>query len=78
MNKDDKGRRRRGGYKRDLNKGVHWRPERKAWCARINIALDGKEKNIFLGHYDTQEDALAARAEAVKRLLAQGPEAFRK
>lgn len=77
--KDPKtGRRLRGGpNKRSLEKGVIWRADRNCWCARINVTIDGVEKNIFLGHYDEEADARKVRAEAVEKLRSLGPDAFR-
>lgn len=42
--------------------GVQWRASRSKWRARIMV--DGKERSI--GHFDTKEEAVAARMEAQK------------
>ena len=43
--------------------GVGWLPKQKKWRARIKV--DGREK--YLGHFDTFEEAKAARLRANKR-----------
>lgn len=65
--KDETGRRLRGGAKR-TGRGVYWRAERKCWAARIMVTSKGKERNVFLGHFDEEKDALRARAIAIENL----------
>jgi hypothetical protein len=68
MATDKDGRRIRGPLKR-TGKGVYWREERQCWVARITISRKGqKEKNIHLGHFDKEENALKARAKAEENL----------
>ena len=64
MNTDADGRRIKGPLKR-TGKGIYWRESRGCWAARITVSnkVHG-EKNIFLGHYDKEEDALKARSKA--------------
>lgn len=38
--------------------GVTWRPDRKKWKAHIRVEGD---RQVFLGHYSTAEEAAAAR-----------------
>lgn len=40
--------------------GVTWRKDKRKWRARITVDL----KEIFLGHFDTLEDAVRARRDA--------------
>jgi hypothetical protein len=64
------GKRIRGPQKR-TGKGVYWREDRQCWVARITVSKKGqKEKNIHLGHFDQERDALKARAKAEENLKA--------
>lgn len=65
--KDENGRRVRGAHKR-TGRGVYWRPDRKCWAARIMVTSNGRERNVFLGHFDKEEDAIRAREQAVANL----------
>lgn len=60
-------RRIRGPHKR-TGRGVFWREDRHCWVARIMVTRNGQEKNIFLGHFDNESDALDARRDAVESL----------
>lgn len=44
-------------------KGISWLPKRNKWLAQITV----KRKNIFLGHFKTEKEALAARRLAVEK-----------
>jgi hypothetical protein len=68
MTTDATGRRVRGPLKR-TGKGAYWRAERNCWTARITITTrDKKEKNIHLGNFDKEADALKARKKAEENL----------
>jgi hypothetical protein len=65
---DGNGRRIRGPLKR-TGKGVYWRASRGCWQARITVVTrDKQEKNIHLGHFDKESNALKARAKAEMNL----------
>lgn len=69
MTTDETGRRVRGPLKR-TGKGVYWRESRQCYAARITVTNKKYgEKNVHLGHYDKEVDALKARALAEKNLL---------
>lgn len=43
--------------------GVSWRPQKGKWRARVNVDY----KEVHLGHFDTIEDAIAARIAANRK-----------
>lgn len=67
--KDETGRRIRAAAHKRTGRGVYWRDDRNCWVARIMVTRNGVEKNIFLGHFDNEKDALDARANAVENVL---------
>ena len=42
-------------------KGVTWDNWTNRWQARISVKIDGKYRNIYLGRFDTVEEAITAR-----------------
>lgn len=40
--------------------GIYWNKKNKKWCARIGL----NRKNIYLGSFDTKEEAIEARRQA--------------
>jgi AP2 domain len=69
MATDENGRRIRSSVAKRTGRGVYWREERQCWVARIVVTLPGRqEKNIHLGHFDKEKDALKARALAEENL----------
>jgi hypothetical protein len=70
MTTDADGRRVRGPVKR-YGKGVYWRSDRNCWTARITVG----DRNIHLGNYDKESDALKARRTAEEKLKLD-PNAF--
>jgi hypothetical protein len=49
-------------------KGVSWHKYKKKWQAQIGVRRKGKEIKIFLGYFDTEEEAYAAYVAAAKLL----------